>query len=338
MRAHWRRAQVADLPRLLPWVRDRFVYEERERALLLKLWQEILATSAGESATVEDLDRPPGERVVAVGISAFVSDEFVEAIRAGVRPYAARQLLHLWASGKSPIVSPNSLRRGQSLSGLNLFLMHHGWPDSLTPGEVNEVRHALAQANLTVHRGYPLRLVFIEVFGAADAELLRPLGLRQWSGGERLFQGQPPPPPERFPYLLGVTREEALQAPGSFVFHLFSSPEPCCHFTSAEQAVLRFALEACTDEAIAARLGVALITVKKHWESIYRKVQRCGLPVFADSGTNLRLASQRGREKRRLVLEFVRDHPEELRWFSIGAPRRGLRKRTLPARQKPQAS
>lgn len=201
---------------------------------------------------------------------------------------------------------------------------------------MNHVRHTLAQANLAVHRGYPLRLCFIEVYGATEAVLLRSVGMHVWSDYAGYFATVPPPPPERRPFLLGVRREEALAAPGSFAFALFATPQPCLHLTASDQAVLCLALEAHTDEAIARALGTAVVTVKKHWEAINRKVARSGVAILSEEPEG-KGAAQRSREKRRLVVEYVRNHPEEIRALPHQPRRRGpWRKRFHPKRRPPR--
>lgn len=323
MRFRWRRAEMLDLAHFVPWLRDYFVYNSLTKNHLIDFWRSLLVTGCGEVVAIEDLDRPRGRQLVGAGVSVFVTDPFVEDLVENPRPYPALRLLELWASGHPCVVSPMGLRHGYATGGPNLFLIHHGWPDNeLSPEEIQYVRHALAQANLRVHRGYPWRCCFIEVYGATDAVLLRQLGLRVWSDYSRFFACHTPPPPERHPYLLGVRREEALAAPGTFVFSLFSTPPPCFHLTPAEQAVVRLAVGALTDQGIAQALGVAPITVKKHWAAIYQKVERSGVLVLGGQNSDQDFASRRGPEKRRLVIEYVRDHPEKIRSF----PERPLRR------------
>jgi hypothetical protein len=60
-------------------------------------------------------------------------------------------------------------------------------------------------------------------------------------------------------------------------------------------------------------LGTSLPAVKKMWVSIYCRVEDClpeliGDPLQADVPP-----SGRGREKRRRVMAYLREHPEELR-------------------------
>lgn len=78
---------------------------------------------------VENLDRPCGRRLVGAGVSVFVTDAFVEETFRIDRPYPALRLLELWADDRPCVASPSLLHSGQGTRGLNLFLIHHGWPD-----------------------------------------------------------------------------------------------------------------------------------------------------------------------------------------------------------------
>jgi hypothetical protein len=60
-------------------------------------------------------------------------------------------------------------------------------------------------------------------------------------------------------------------------------------------------------------LGTSLSTVKNTWRSIYNRAAARLPDLFPDHArADLRL-SQRGKEKRRFLLAYLREHPEELR-------------------------
>ena len=87
--------------------------------------------------------------------------------------------------------------------------------------------------------------------------------------------------------------------------------------------MLMRALEGWTDEELAAKLGKSLPTIKKTWRSAYQRVE-AKLPGLELSQTGPGTTeSKRGREKKRRLLGYLRDHPEELRPFGHGTVRLG---------------
>jgi hypothetical protein len=119
------------------------------------------------------------------------------------------------------------------------------------------------------------------------------------------------------PHIVGMTRDIARGRQSNWVDALFHYRPPQLGFSRAEQQLLltAFRNEAGTDQELAATLGVSPPTVKKMWLSIYRRA--AGLPELApDGGEPGRESARRGREKRRRLLAYLRDHPEELRPLS----------------------
>lgn len=120
------------------------------------------------------------------------------------------------------------------------------------------------------------------------------------------------------PNIVGITRELELERSGSWMGTLFDYRPPRFGFSRAEQHLLQVALSGPggTDPELAGAFHVSLPTIKKMWGSIYQRVAGCDPelvpdPVHAEPGT-----SERGPEKRRRLLAYLRDHPEELRLHS----------------------
>ena len=114
--------------------------------------------------------------------------------------------------------------------------------------------------------------------------------------------------------LLGLTREKAFAHPDSHLASLFIYTPPRFHFISPEQMLLQPALMGETCEDLAASLLLSPSTVKKPWHAIYERVaavDRELLPPIADSAH----AASRGAERRRRLLNYLRQQPEEFRPF-----------------------
>jgi hypothetical protein len=104
--------------------------------------------------------------------------------------------------------------------------------------------------------------------------------------------------------VFGQTRERALLEPvGSTVSFLFRSVRPRYYFPASQRRVLRAALAGRSDNEIAAQLGVSRDAIKGTWKAILTRVW----------DYDIELAGQAATHRRRHVLEYVRQHPEELR-------------------------
>ncbi len=66
-----------------------------------------------------------------------------------------------------------------------------------------------------------------------------------------------------------------------------------------------------TNSALARELNVSLPTVKKMWLSIYDRVAARIPEWMAEDSQSA--GSKRGKEKKRRLLAYLQDHPEELR-------------------------
>ena len=129
------------------------------------------------------------------------------------------------------------------------------------------------------------------------------------------------------PHIVGTTRDMELERQGkwagSWVGALFDYHPPMLGFSRSEQRLLACALSGATDEHLAETLGTSLPAVKKTWVSIYRRVEDHLPELIPDAlGSDLP-ASGRGKEKRRGVLAYLREHPEELR--PVARPSREIR-------------
>ena len=123
---------------------------------------------------------------------------------------------------------------------------------------------------------------------------------------------------DQHPYLLGVTREEAHQHEGTLVNLIFAYTLARFFFTPIEQELLAQAQNGLSDEEIALRLAISHDAVKKRWATLYSRVaeQTPALLPQTDGPT-------RGMEKRRTLLHYLVEHPEELRFITPRKSRQG---------------
>jgi hypothetical protein len=78
-----------------------------------------------------------------------------------------------------------------------------------------------------------------------------------------------------------------------------------------------------TDEQLPGTLGISVPAIKKTWASVYHRVAEHLSELVCDALQSG--CAPRGREKRRDLLAYLREHPEELRPVITQAPVRLVR-------------
>jgi len=114
------------------------------------------------------------------------------------------------------------------------------------------------------------------------------------------------------PFLIGVNRTEAehVDFGGARMASMFHRYPIRLALRRVHRELLACALEGLTDSELSARLSLSPSAIKKRWASVYEHVEGLipGLPPLAD-----RTDKTRGAERRRHVLNYLREHPEEFR-------------------------
>jgi hypothetical protein len=108
-----------------------------------------------------------------------------------------------------------------------------------------------------------------------------------------------------------VDRERGIHSGNFWLQRMFTYFPPKFFFTGPQREALIMAREGYTDVEIAQALGVSVDSVKKRWASIYERVKEVLPTLLPDSPSG-----GRGTEKRRAVLQHLRDRPEELHPYS----------------------
>jgi hypothetical protein len=275
------------------------------------IWASLLSKGQAISAVVEDLDAPKKDCLLSLGLAVFISDEFARQAKTTPLFWIGPELVrHL--EDDSRILNFAAIRRANSREGLNLFI----WEVDVRPlpqSEFLAVATHISSAFFEYHAGFKIKeLLAQHPFGPVLRAALQ-VGLWLLQNGDGDYS--PLTRPETVeaagaPFLLGLTRELARKAPGSWISSLFDYREPRIFFTPAEQRHLLCALGAHTDDEIVNQSAISSSAVKKCWQSIYARVG-LRLPELLPSDRYDR--GGRGTEKRRWLLSYLRNHPEELR-------------------------
>ena len=323
MAIHWRPMQPKDVRECSEIVAAHPVIGPRYGSALSKLrpaWSSLLGSDAAIMVVFEEIK---GSRkvVCGAGVAVFVHDEFLQELKKRpfwIGPELARRIV----GGKSPILSDKQFREANSSCGLN----HVTWEGIVRPEfeENSELRRKLPNALIAEHRGLFLNEAIANQMDSA--ERLRwtlEVGALLWDPAAGRYDHRSAKDPREIvknPHVVGISREAETRRPGTWVGALFEYTPPHCGFSVAEQQVLNAALAGATDQELSSRLGISVSTVKKNWISIYKRASASLPDIFRENSSADGAATERGKEKRRYLLAYLREHPEELRPHSRKRP------------------
>ncbi|MEF7617006.1 hypothetical protein V4F39_24045 [Aquincola sp. MAHUQ-54] len=279
------------------------------RAALPALWAELLHQPGFNADVIEDVLQPPGRRLQALGVAVVLDDPWCRRLAEAPPAYAARHLYGEMLAGRFRPPSDAALARANAGEGVEFLVLHY-WQRHA--GLDDPLAHALWSVAMTAfrlaHAGHRVQGIHQEAWGD-ECEVMRSMGMFQ----RTRRTGTPGNAP--LPELFGMRRAEALRMlPGAHLRDVFEHHRPVFGFSPAERRLLRRAVYDETDEEIARHLDTTVHTLKKQWRSVYARVS-ARMPAFFGDGA-LGEEGGRGPEKRRLLVSYLRQHPEELRPFA----------------------
>ncbi len=270
------------------------------------------------AAVIESHDPRTPATIAAFGADVFVTDSFMADARAGREPGLTERLIRCELYGKTtPIMRRNAIALNNAGSGLNVIVIHVAAPESQLSDTTQEIRFNVLQAFMWAHRGYRLKEALQEVWDEGDLEWVQSWGKLRSDYSDFYDKNRLAKPRPR-PLLFGISREEWLERPASIAGSMFMYTPPRFQFSEGAQELLAGALEGDTDIALANDLHISLSAVKMRWRVIYERVQSVAPELFVTQTARIS-ESSRGKEKRRCVVEYVRNHPEELRPYTASS-------------------
>ena len=285
-----------------------------------RAWLRVLGSGAMTNAVLEEVEsgRP---MICGVGVAVFVSDEFIRELKTSAFWFGP-ELVKRVLSGNSPVLSNQQVRKANSAEGLNLLV----WEGLAHPAFERraDVSHLMVNAFLETHRGYHLKeIISQQIQSAKQLERITDEGGWYWEPRRDCYVKVLEINGQEFiskPHIVGLTRDLVARRPASWVGTLFDYQPARFKFTESEQRLLRASLasETGTDRELAQALGVSVPTVKKAWRSIYDRVAACAPGLIPHDPHASEGTSQRGMEKRRRLLAYLRQHCEELRPVARG--------------------
>jgi hypothetical protein len=307
---------------------DGLAYEPDLRCRVPEVWSAWLREGVLTAKVFETHGARGEQQAVGFGAWVFVNDVFAVELARPAQPCVRAQMVRRWLNGEPVLASREQARAAHAREGVTVLHLEH---PLCNPALSTEERHCLEAAwgmALYETRAYRQAAMYAEVHGRRPQQILAGCGLRlvsDWADYWRRHDG--PPADDVRPFLMGLTRAEALAQSGSHASQLFTQPTPRFGFTARQQELLREALQGGTDDALASSLHVSTSAVKKRWTTVYDQIATVAPEWLQDNGTCRTHAghvdgsavpdsSTRGSEKRRVLLNYLRDHPEELHFVN----------------------
>lgn len=264
---------------------------------------------------VEDRAKPFGSRVVSFSATIFVTDEFCSEARLTLPPYLGVELARRYLSRQLPVLNREQVARANAGGGLNVVMCFEGWAQDGAPEQFLATREKQSEAFCFALRGYRIKEFLADPIGKERAQWMLGAGARlRRDYSDSFRKGRlPKPAASRWPCLVGLTKEEALAHPGSNIASLFIYTAPRFQFSRSERALLQHAIMGETYEKLATSLSLSPWTVKKRWHAIYERVMDVDYELLPPPIAYGPHVSSRGAERRRHLLNYLRQHLEELR-------------------------
>jgi hypothetical protein len=275
------------------------------------LWSTLCTSTAPNPMMLIEDAESEGHPLVCVVPGHFVRPAFIARYRECPSPYLLGAIYEAMLAGAVPLMSLDDVRSSNSGEGLHAVIsrpVHAPRPRS-DPG-LERMRHVAALGFIHFFGGYRIRSLHYEACGNDAAATLLAGGFRL---EHDLSSGKPTADcdPARLPRVFVRYRDEV--EPGAIdvmAAHIFHFDEPRLGLTPAEQRVVLRALLGESDRRVAEALHLSTETVRSAWDSVYGRIARVVPAVFeADAVQH----AGRGAEKRRLAVEYLRQHMHELR-------------------------
>jgi hypothetical protein len=292
---------------LPPWLG----LDARLRNALPDLWLRIIDEPAMTTTLMEDMALPAGQRIQGWGYGFVLPETWIRSEHLDSHPaaYVLRRIYAGLLDGRFKMLSDPEIGALNARGRFHYINFYSQRRKDLDDPYVQSVFNIANEAFRTAISGFNTEAMYFET-SAYDAPAIAAAGFPRCAySNEDTLESLAP---EVRPAFLRVTRDEARNSlPGTSVRHVFEHHPPLFRFSASQRRLLWLALFDESDTHLTERLEVSIHGLKKLWRGIYERIED-RMPEFfgeasgADDG-------RRGPEKRRQVLAYVRQRPEELR-------------------------
>lgn len=292
------------------WEGDAYPAAMRER--LPDLWRQLYREGRMVFTVFEDMARIGNERVRGFGSTVFIGDAFADELMAARKPGVCLRVYEDLLSGDSLVLGPQAVALANAGAGLNLLMLDVAiFTRDLGHPEARPLLALSAEAFAYEHKGFNIRSLQREVFGADIAGFMHAGGATIVSDYRDVLDGIDTLPASHHPFMLSVRRDTVGRTDGSLVSNLFVWQPPRFGFSRAEQKMLLLALRGADDHRLAEQSNLSHETIKKRWNTVHAKARAANPDWFGET-----TGATRGVEKRRTLLDYLRNHKEELRPYA----------------------
>ena len=303
-RLRYRRAQRADIVECLPMLPEYIGLDAATRAALPGLYERLVNEPSVFFMVNEDLALPLGGRIQAWGLAIALTTQVAarQQIDARPQPFLARQVYRAWLDGSLLPLDDETFGRANAMGGIVFIAMHYAMRRYDQDDPYTQALLAVGNEGMRfAMSGFNLSAIHYENEIASDAWMAAAGFIPRERAGENHGLR-----------LWGMTRDEARRImPGTTARQLFEWQPPRFQLSVNQRRLLSQALFHEDDEQLARALDVSPHGLKKLWRGIYERIAEA-VPDFFGDGVSPD-DGKRGPEKRRQVLAYVRQRPEELR-------------------------
>lgn len=307
LRLHGRLLGHADLAAALSLIPAWLPLAPAVRAAVPAIWTRLLGHPGFNADVIEDLNRPAGQRIVGLGVAIALDERWERLMREAPPPFAPALLYAELMDGRFQPPTDKALARLNARGEVSFLVLHYEQvlTDLANPDTLQLLGMAMSLFRFA-HAGYRLHSLYQEATAEQGGYMLS-MGFRLRTARQQAG----------VPELYGLQRQEAaLLLPGSPVRDAFQFTPPRFGFAASERRLLRLAVTDLTDEAIGEELGISGHGVKKLWRQVHQRAMDAMPGLFGDAASASSDSAGRGPEKRRVLLQYLRQHPEELRPYS----------------------
>ncbi len=313
-------------------------YTKSSLGILPEMWRKLLSKGAMQLCLVVNRAKALGSQMISFNAMVFVTDKFCSEARSKLPPHLGVELVRRYLSHQLPVLNREQVAQANAGDGLNVAMCFEGWThEGLSHEQVLAVREKQSEALHLALSGYRVKEFLADPLGGQTLEWMLNAGARLRRNYLQNSAVSEPDSSQR-PCLVGLTKEEAFAHPGSNVADLFIYTAPRFHFSRSQRVLLRHALRGETCGMLAASLFISPWTVKKRWHAIYERVADVDRELLPTPIPDCPNATSRGEERRRHLLNYLRQHPEELRPFKAAPSRDGSHSRGPKSKKRDRLS
>jgi hypothetical protein len=314
-RLRFRPTQPGDLPECFELLPEWLGLDDALRGALPDLWRRIIGLPSITSTLMEDLALPAGQRIQGWGCGFVLPEDWVRQEQLDTRPaaFVIRRIYAGMLDGGFKLMNDAEVGAANAQGRFHFLNFYTQRRKDLSDPYVQSVFNIANEAFRIAGSGYNVQVMYFET-SAQDAPAIAAAGFprRQYSNESALEHLSE----QARPAFLSVTRDEVRRSfPGTSVRHVFDHHPPLFRFSTSQRRLLWLALFDDSDAHLTERLEISVHGLKKLWRGIYERIEDRMPEFFGDAAGGDE--GKRGPEKRRQVLAYVRQRPEELRpWMA----------------------